>query len=404
LFGGGGVIYGAAFGGGSANCSSSGCGTVYELMPPKGRDASWSIETLHVFDKHYRKNAADGYGPNGVTLDAAGNIFGTTYGGGDINEQSGVVYELTSGSKSEKVLHDFICDQGCVSLAALIKDSKGNFYGTAVDGPGIGGGAGVVFQLSPPAGGAKKWTYTLLYSFNGGEDGSRPEGSLVFDNAGNLYGTTYRGGGQGDYGTVFEISPPAQGKSNWTEQVIHSFAGQDGSGPSAGLLFDTSGNLYGSAETGGTNNAGVIFSLAPPSNGKHTWKEAVIYNFTGGSDGLFPVANLISDKNGALYSTTIYGGGTTNCLDGDQPGVSCGVVLKLTPPAGGTGKWTETVLYSFTGRGDGGAPASAVVADSAGNLYGTATQGGKRSGRCESIAGAESCGVVYELTDTGFAP
>ena len=193
-----------------------------------------------------------------------------------------------------------------------------------------------------------------LYTFQSGSD-CAPYGALISDSAGNLYGTTY--GDRSHYGTVFQLTP---GSGSWTKNVLHSFAGGvDGRNPVVGLVRDQAGNLYGTAPIGGASSSGVVFQLTPGSGG---WTENVIYTFTGGADGAEPYASLVLDQAGNLYGTTSQGGATGN-----------GVVFQLTPGSGG---WTESVLYSFTGANDGGWPMAPLVLDQSGNLYGTTTQGG----------------------------
>lgn len=201
----------------------------------------------------------------------------------------------------------------------------------------------------------------VLYPFTGGTDGASPQGRLAFDGAGNLYGTTHLGGiatcgGNfgGGCGVVFELSPSG---SAWSESPLYAFAdGPDGGFPNAGLILDGSGNAYGTASTGGSNacsiGCGVVYELAKSGN---TWTEDVLHTFIG-SDGQFPNATLLQN-NGALYSTTWYGGSH-----------GAGTVFRLTPTSSG---WTENVLYSFTGAQDGSSPAGRVVQDANGNLFGT---------------------------------
>jgi len=262
-------------------------------------------------------------------------------------------------AKGFSVLHSFTGSDGAYPTDGLIADGAGNLYGTTEFG-----GAdnyGVVSKLAPDG------TETVLYSFTRGSDGEYPYAGLIMDSSGNLYGTTGFGGADGA-GVIFKLAP------NGTETVLHSFAGgSDGSYPQAGLIMDKKGNLYGTTPYGGGiagcegYGCGTIFKLAP--NGTET----VLYSFTGGSDGSEPVAGLIMDSSGNLYSTT-YGGGA----DGD------GVVFKLTPNG------TETVLYSFTGESDGGYPYAGPIMDSSGNLYST-TYGG----------GADGAGVVFKLAPDG---
>lgn len=301
---------------------------------------------------------------------------------------------------------------GAAPAAGLIFDSRGNLYGTAVNGGDTGGancpgldpptGCGVVFELSPPSGGTGPWTETVLYTFTGSSDGAYPQTGLIFDPNGNLYGTASNGGnmsgtichGLGGCGVVFELSPPKSGSGPWTEIPIYTFTGKaDGAVPYASLIFDAKGNLYGTTAGGGLAD-GVVFELTPPKSGSGPWTETVLYSFTGGSDGADPVANVTFDTNGNLYGTTTRGGNTAlpNC----SASVGCGVVFELTPPGGGSGPWSETPLYSFTGKTDGSYPYAGVIIDSQGNLYGTTAIGGAKSGAvCKKTNG---CGVVFEVS------
>jgi hypothetical protein len=303
-------------------------------------------------------------------------------------------------------------NDGAGPAAALIFDSKGNLYGTAVNGGDIAGvncpglnpptGCGVVFELSPPSGGTGPWTETVLYTFTGGSDGAYPQAGLIFDSNGNLYGSTSNGGnmsgtichGLGGCGVVFQLSPPKSGSGPWTETPIYTFTGKaDGAVPYASLIFDAWGNLYSTTAGGGLAD-GVVFELTPPKSGSGPWTQTVLYSFTGDTDGGDPVANVIFDTNGNLYGTTTRGGNTTlaNC----SASVGCGVVFELSPPSGGSGPWTETPLYTFTGNTDGSYPYSGLTIDSHGNLYGTTAIGGAKSGAiCKRTNG---CGVVYEMS------
>jgi uncharacterized repeat protein (TIGR03803 family) len=325
---------------------------------------------LHSFSN----NGTDGIVPDGgVIFDAAGNLYGTTWAGGTYS--AGTVYELTpagGGGWTEQVLHSFgNGTDGAFLAAGLIFDTAGNLYGTTA-----GGGTysdGTVFELTPTAGGG--WTEKVLYSFNGnGTDGYAPYSGLVFDAAGNLYGTAYYGGTY-SRGTVFELTPQAGG--TWTEQVLHSFGnGTDASAPFAGLTFDTAGNLYGTTEVGGTFNYGAVFELTPAAGG--TWTEKVVYSFANnGTDGTVPKAGVIFDGAGNLYGTTSQGG-TYNL----------GALFELTPAAGGT--WTEQVLHSFGNGTDGANLYARLIFDGAGNLYGTTYQGGSYGG-----------GTVFRLNAQG---
>src|SRR5664279_2753958 len=282
----------------------------------------------------------------------------------------------TWAAAQERVLHNFNNNgtDGTFPQAGLIVDGAGNLYGTTVDGGTYGWGT--VFELTPTAGGG--WTETVLYSFgNNGTDGMWPYAGLIFDAAGNLYGTTNSGGTYG-YWTVFELTPTAGG--GWTEKVLYSFNanGTDGYGPVAGLIFDAAGNLYGTTLGGGTYYSGTVFELTPAAGGG--WTEKVLHNFNeNGTDGALPRAPLIFDAAGNLYGTTEYGG---TYYDSDL-----GTVFELTPAAGGG--WTEKVLHNFGIGRDGTDPLAGLIFDAAGNLYGTT-----------EYAGNYGAGTVFELTPT----
>jgi len=231
--------------------------------------------------------------------------------------------------------------------------------------------------LAPGASAAGK--YKVLYKFTGGTDGSQPEAGLILDTSGNLYGTTPQGGAFGD-GVVFKLTKNSDG--SWTESVLYSFAGgTDGATPYAEVTFDASGNLYGTTYSGGASSAGTVFQLAPNSDG--TWTESVLYTFTGGSDGANPYAGVVFDATGTLYGTT-YGGGTQGL----------GVVYKLTPNSNGS--WTYGALHSFTGGKDGSHPQLGnLTFDTAGNLYGATNDGVDGYGDCPN---GNDCGSIVELT------
>lgn len=266
--------------------------------------------------------------------------------------------------------------------ATPIVDKSGNLYGTASEGGngaacvfrGIAYGCGVVYKLSAPATGSQ-WIETLIYQFQGDADGKYPVGSLVFDAHGNLYGTTQYGGTSAA-GTVFELSPPPSGSGPWTKTTIYNFpGGASGNSPVAGLIFDEAGNLYGTTSLGGTCNAeycGVVFELSPPAAPGAEWTETVLYSFQGTPDGGLPESTLVL-SDGKLYGTTEFGG------LGDYCGISenCGIIFQLSPPSASGGTWTETILHSFSLTNDDGAlPRSGLVLDSSGTLYGTTQSGG----------------------------
>jgi hypothetical protein len=350
---------------------------------------------------------------------------------------TGIIIAMTSGraaAQTETVLYSFKGTDGASPLLGLVFDSAGNLYGVA--GEGAGSNNGSVFELSPKSGGG--WTEKTLFSFNGGTTGSTPASTLIFDLAGNLYGATKLGGASG-YGLAFELTPNSSGP--WKQKVLHNFgASKDGQYPTGRLIFDTAGNLYGTTEGGGShgnsqeNTGGIAYELAPQSAG--AWAETVLYNFGGSGDGVSPRANLIFDTAGNLYGTTLLGGtlgfgtafelspqtggtwtetvliafdhsflepaypytsltfdsagnlyGTTLAGGGFSGSTSGfdGTVFELTPHAGAS--WTIQTLFDFDSV-DGAQPgAGALILDSAGKLYGAAQAGG-----------ANKDGVVFQIT------
>ncbi len=255
---------------------------------------------------------------------------------------------------------------GAYPAAGLVADGKGNLYGVTSQGGNCTGEAvscGILFRLTPPAAGKTVWTQTTLLDFTGTK-GATPEGTLLIDSNGVLYGTAWEGGSNGG-GLVFTLTPPAAGKTKWTETVLHTFGGSgDGAMPYGGLTADADGNLYGTTSAGGSAGLGVVFKLTKPAAGRD-WKEKVLHDFAGGSDGGTPfLGSLAIDAKGALYGTTQTGGSGGN-----------GVVFRLMPPKRATGSWAETILHAFFAGGDGATPKGGVVLDSAGNVYGTTYNG-----------------------------
>jgi uncharacterized repeat protein (TIGR03803 family) len=358
---GAGIAYGTAAAGGSTTgvCAPHGCGVVFKL------DAAGQETVLYTFT-----GGADGANPQaGVVRDSAGNLYGTAYNGGIYAGVCasafalggcGVVYKVDP-TGHETVLYSFTGgSDGRNPLAGVIGDSAGNLYGTTQFG-GIttrvcgSGGCGVVYKVDMTG------HETVLYSFTG-SDGANPQARLIRDSGGNLYGTTANGGAC--CGVVFKIDTAGH------ETVLHAFAdGSDGGFPYASVIGDSAGNLYGTTLLGGTGN-GVVFKLDA------TGHETTLYSFTGGSDGGQPfTGGVIGDAAGNLYGTASGNFGST---------ASLGVVYKLDP----TGH--ETVLYSFSAGADGSDPSGDLIADAAGNLYGT-TPGG----------GSGNAGVVFKLDPAG---
>jgi len=363
----------------------------------------------------------------GLILDRAGNLYGTTSGGGN-GDDKGTVFELSpdgSGGWTHHVLHRFSGHDGARPVAGLIFDGSGNLYGTTSERGSFGSGA--IFKLSPNGSGG--WTETVLHHFRNVPDGDFPAAGLIFDGAGHLYGTTKYGGSLGE-GTVFQLSPNGSG---WTERVLHNFGSdgivRDGRRPEAGLIFDAAGNLYGTTSGGGRFIGGTVFQLTPATGGRWTetvlfnigvpegpvrsalifdpagnlygtvtgadeqspigrgmvfrlnrnqgWSHTVLHTFRG-ADGARPMAGLIFGPDGSLYGTTMLGGGAINA----------GTAFVLEPDL--QGGYTERLLHSFTGNftgADGSSPEAGLVRDAAGNLYGTTRHGG-----------ANRRGTVFQIT------
>jgi uncharacterized repeat protein (TIGR03803 family) len=231
-----------------------------------------------------------------------------------------------------------------------------------------GGGAtrtGTVFVLSPPLAPGDDWTETILHSFRGNGDAAFPLGELAVDRHGNLYGTSIQGG-TNNVGAVFRLVPPTQPGQRWTESVLHSFDGSDGSSGEGQLLITEDGSLYGTTGGGGPEEGGTVFKLTPPTDPDGTWTHSVIYAFTGGRDGGSPGAGVQMDAQGRLWGTAQTGGN-----GGPDFG---GVIFVLEPPAVPGGSWTETVLHSFGGP-DGFRSMSPLVFRN-GAIYGVTTAGG----------------------------
>ncbi len=345
-----GNLYGTSVQGGDF-----GGGTIFQLSPSGG---GWTHTVLYDFT-----GGADGGEPyKGVTLDAQGNLYGTavTGGGGACEGGCGVVYKLTKSGSSwtQSVIYAFQGGaDGYGPGAGVTFDRHGNLYGMTPTGGAYG--VGTIYRLKPNAGGT--YSFGVVHAFTGGKDGgSGSAGRLIPDQAGNFYGVATTGGAFGS-GTAFELTP-VQGK--WRLKTLYSFKGQPDAGfPYGSLIFDRVGNLYGTTYYDGANDLGSVYELSPRATGE--WKERVIHNFTGGTDGNSPISNLVSDAAGNLYGTTSEGG---------APSCGCGTIFKLTP--GGHGTWTESNVYSFQGPPDGAFVYNGMVADRAGNLYGATVHGG----------------------------
>ena len=261
-------------------------------------------------------------------------------------------------AQTETIIHTFIGgSDGSSPDGTLIADNNGNLYGTTGGGgPNSTCECGTIFEFIRGANGT--WTENFLYAFGqlaDRDDGLGPQGPLTFDGKGNLYGTTIAGGSAA-FGTVFELSPGSNG--TWTEKVLYNFTnGADGESPYSGVVLDSAGNLYGTA-SGGTLGFGVIFELSPQSDG--TWTEKILHGFTGNNDGGYPTGPLTFDPAGNLYGIVPLGGAR-----------DYGLVFELVH--GSNGSWTEKVLHEFSGGSAGSNPIGGVIMDAAGNLYGTAS-------------------------------
>lgn len=400
-----GNLYGTTQQGGGTNCAPiSFCGTVFQLTKKGG---SWTETVLHVFAGVTGNN--DGATPaGGLVMDAAGNLYGTTaYGGGGgcvlvgIKGGCGTVFELEppktkGGAWTYKILYSLKGGKdGDFPWGDLALDGAGNLYGATQFGGGFGSCdspyyqfCGTVFELSPPKTKGGKWTEKVLRRFKSGTDGANPNGGLLFDSKGVIYGTTYSGGdhvckiaGYVGCGTAYKLSPPLTKGGQWSQTLLRSFAvgfPNDGAGPNGGLVFDAKGRLYGTAVGGGSTENGVAFRLAK-SGGR--WIETVVRTFQN-LDGRESKAGMIFDSLGNLYGTTSGGGSSGG-----------GTVFKLRPPGAG-GKWGFSLLHAFEGTPDGSYPAAVVRFDKSGHLYGTTQQSGYTGGGC----GSYGCGTVFMVT------
>ena len=358
-----GNLYGATLeGGGGTDCfqgTDYGCGTIYRIGPK-------DTETVvHAF-----AGGCDGALPDGGLVPGkSGNFYGTTEAGGVCNsdEGYGTVYKLAPDG-AESVVYAFSGgSDGDYPAGGLTTDSKGNLYGEAGGGTGTGcnggvGGCGVVFEVTP------KGKVTVLYTFQGDSDGAYPTGNVIRDAAGNIFGTTLRGGGNGcsgsGCGTVFKLAPDG------TETILYAFqGGSDGEIPQNGVVTDGDGNLYGTTWGGGTDLEGTVFEVTPAG------AEAVLYSFNEESGGYSPGSGVVFDKEGNLLGTTEYGGGVSCGASG-----GCGVAYMLAPDG------TETVLNAFGKLRRGRNPAAGLLLEPHGTIYGTTLDGG-----------TSNDGAVFEL-------
>src|SRR5213080_4600449 len=328
-----------------------GSGTVFKLSrTPTG----WVHTVLYSFT-----SGADGGEPyKGVTVDREGNLYGTavTGGSGSCEGGCGVVYKLTNsgGTWTQTVIHAFTGgDDGSGPGARVTVDPHGNVYGMTPTGGAFG--LGTIYQLHPGANG--NYTFKVIHSFTGGVDGSSGSAGKMILRNGHLYGAATTGGAFGS-GTVFELRPTQAGE--WDFKTLYSFQGQpDGVFPYGALLFDRSGNIFGTTYYGGVNGLGAVYQLAPRPIGE--WRERVLYSFAGGGDGNSPISHLNFDSVGNLYGTTSEGG------------LGSGTIFKLT--RGPNGSWVESLPHLFQGPPDAAFPYSGMI-NRAGSFYGATTHGG----------------------------
>jgi hypothetical protein len=407
-----GNLYGVTSAGGATSCHSSisECGTVFQLSPPAEKNGSWTETVLHVFKGNAGNDGAQPEG--GLVIDSSGHLYGTTgYGGTGICwllgslTGCGTVFELypptqKGGAWTERVLYSFQGGKdGYVPSGDLVLDRAGNLYGVTLFGGGKGTSCdpfyqycGTVFILNPPKKKGGKWTEKVLHSFAGvatdqqSGDGANPNGSLVLDEKGVIYGTTFYGGNNqgvcdgGSWGTgcgtVFKLNPSRKNKQ-WQEKILYEFqGGRDGATPAAGVVLGEQDQLYGSAEAGGLRGNGTLFSLR---SGQNNWVENTIHVFTDDKDGASPAAGLIKNSDGFLYGST-----TT---DSHSRG---GIVFSVSPP-NKKGQWTLSPLHGFKGSPDGATPTTRLVLYS-GAFFSTTQIGGGGTG-CRS-----GCGTVFQLT------
>jgi uncharacterized repeat protein (TIGR03803 family) len=384
---GAGNFYGTTSSGGLTSCGFSApfCGTVFKVSV--GSNGTLTETVIYKF-----QGINDGASPAGALMfDHAGNLYGTTITGGNPavcnGEGCGTVYKLspnTNGTWTETVLARFLGSTDVAQPAlGVVMDSAGNLYG-ASQGGCIEECNGTIFKLAPSSNGT--WTESILYTFQGGEDGGSPA-AIVLDGAGNIFGTTLSGGAtlNCSCGTVFELSPPHSG-TTWEKTVLYSFNdGLGGGSPSSGVIFDSAGNLYGTTYDGGSfacpqSGCGVVYRLEPESGG---WKFGVVYTFNGvnGSRGAQPSGGLTMDSAGNLYGTTS-GGGNLTCNNGN----GCGTVFELARQTGNN--FTFSKVFQFSGT-SGSFPNTGVIVDASGNLYGSTFTGG--NAKC-------NCGVIFDIT------
>jgi len=359
-----GDLYGITQAGGIYNF-----GTVFKLTAPQTRGGVWAKTVLYNFP-----GSNGGQYPGLIRLGGDGNLYGADFG-----QTIFELKPPTSRDGAWKYFALYTLDgQGQGSaIQGLVFDTAGNIYGTTELGGDFGcghGGCGTVFELKRPAKNGGKWPLSVLYTFTGKPDGAEPFAGVTFDQKGNLYGTT-DGGGLFDYGAAYRLTPPKKKGQGWTEAVLYSFQrnGNIGSMPAGPVIFDNLGNLYGTTVFGGDLNCqggfgcGVVFQLSPPADkAGAAWTYTTLYAFQGGNDGIGPMGYILFDSTGRLYSTTRAGGGGAG---------HAGIAFRLSPPTIIGAPWTETVLHRFIAPADAG-PNAGLTWGKWGDLYGITVLGG----------------------------
>jgi uncharacterized repeat protein (TIGR03803 family) len=311
-----------------------------------------------------------------LAVDATGNLFGT-YSLPSSPNTAGAVYELTapkkkSGARTFHRVHVFHVNgrDGEFPNFGVLVGPDGNLFGMTP----MGGTKqnGTIFELIPQKARGAQWQEKILHNFTSGEDGGAPDAPLVLGPDGAIYGSTEIGGGTQGWGNIFKLV--TNDKGAYTLQILFTFpGGAAGVIPTGALAFDAAGDIYGTTLSGGDNNSGTAFELSPAEDG--TFTETVLHSFGPSADGVNPRAGLTMDPSGNLFGATQAGG------SGGE-----GVAYELSPSANGGG-WTYTILHAFGGN-DGGLPNSELpLLDSAGNLLGTTTTGGRHGG-----------GTIWKLT------
>lgn len=399
-----GNLYGATSDGGSGCTGGGSCGTVFQLVPPANKGGEWKENILYMF------HGTDGQSPEGgVILDAKENLYGTTAYGGRGNCKlfgstvgCGVVYEMIrpaqpKGAWKEKILYNFQGDEdGQFPIGDLVFDQAGNLYGATQFGGGYGScdspyyqHCGTIFELIPPSKEGERWTEKMLYSFKSVEtgkqygDGANPNGGLIFDINGAIYGTTYSGGNQTcsgagfvGCGTVFKLSPPIMKGGPWKESLLYRFGSyaNDGELPTASMVFDRKWNLYGTTTGGGERFEGVLFRLVSAHQEGQPWIETLLHQFGLDDGGAALPGGLIFSSGGELYGVA---------RGGRLPG---GLVFRLAREE--DADWTYTMLYNLAGPPDGKWPQASLFLNGK-ELYGTTLEGG--TGQSCQLG----CGTVF---------